>query len=352
MSGVSRRTLLTAGVAAAAAAPIAAGAGQAYAQSPVESAPGAETTPSTAVRPPALKAGDLVRVVSPASKPTESLVARGVEILESWGLRVELGDHVFDKLSYLAGTDADRLADLNAALRDPEVKAVFASRGGAGATRIVEGMDFAAVRADPKPLIGFSDITVLQLALWARCRVSTIHGPMMNWDDSRTGPESAEALRAALMTTAPVTLKRSDDQVTAPVEVPGRASGLLLGGNLSMIAAAVGSSYFPSLRGAILVIEDTGEPPYHVDRFLTQIDQNQGLRNLAGVAVGQFIGSTGNPGDWTIVDLLRDKLGNLGIPVLGGLLIGHGSGQLTVPFGTHATLDTQAGTLTAESGVR
>jgi muramoyltetrapeptide carboxypeptidase len=350
VSGLSRRTLLSAGAAAPVAAGV--GAGHAYARSPVEPAPRAETTPSPAVKPPALKAGDRVRVVSPSSRPTESLVARGVEILESWGLRVELGDHVYDKLSYLAGTDANRLADLNAALRDPGVKAVFASRGGAGATRIVEGMDFAAMRVNPKPLIGFSDITVLQLALWERCRVTTIHGPGVNWDDSRTGPESAEALRAALMTTGPVTLNRDDDQITAPVEVPGRATGVLLGGNLSMLAAAVGSSYFPSLRGAILLIEDTGEPPYHVDRFLTQIDQNQGLRNLAGVAVGQFTGSTGNPGDWTIVELLRDKLGDLGIPVLGGLLIGHGNGQLTTPLGSRATLDTQAGTLTIEPGVR
>lgn len=338
MSGLSRRTLLTAGVAVTAAA----------ATTPAEAA----IEPQRAVKPPMLKPGDRVRVVSPASKPNESLVARGVEILESWGLQVELGAHVFDKLSYLAGTDADRLADLNAALRDPGVKAVFTSRGGAGSARIVQGMDFAAVRANPKPLVGFSDITVLQLALWSRCHVTTIHAPGVQWDDARLGLESIEALRAAVMTTGPVTLKRNDDQITAPVEVPGRATGVLLGGNLSLLAATAGTPFLPDLHGAILLIEDTGEPPYHVDRFLTQLDQTQGLRTLAGVAIGQFLGSTGNPGDWTIVDLLCDKLHGLGIPVLGGLLIGHGAGQLTVPLGSRATLDTGAGTLTVEAGVR
>lgn len=335
---VSRRALLGAGAALGVA--VAASSGTASAAEAV------------VLKPPKLKPGDRVRIVSPGSTPVQAQVERGIEVLSSWGLVVEVAPHVYDKVSYLAGTDADRLSDLNAALSTPSVRAVIASRGGAGTQRIVAGVDFNAVLRDPKPVVGFSDLTILQAALWRACRLATVHGPMAAWSDARTGPESAEALRSSLMTTAPVVVRSVAAEETAAVSVPGRAVGTLLGGNLSLVQASVGTRELPSLRGAILLIEEVGEPPYHVDRMLTQLRLGGHLAGLAGVAVGQFVNCVGKVGEWTIVDLLRDRLYDLGVPVLGGLPIGHGNGQLTVPLGTPATLDATAGTLTVEAAVR
>jgi muramoyltetrapeptide carboxypeptidase len=158
--------------------------------------------------------------------------SRAVEVFTTWRLEVEVADHVFDELGhYLAGTDEDRLADLNDALGDPGVRAVFATRGGKGAYRIVEGVDFEAARRDPKPLVGFSDITILHLGIWKRSRVAGLHGPLANWDDAYCGPESAEALRRALMTTEPIVLTRNPEALTAAVRVEGKATGFLMGGN-------------------------------------------------------------------------------------------------------------------------
>ncbi|MYV39652.1 hypothetical protein GT030_12425 [Streptomyces sp. SID1328] len=135
------------------------------------------------VRSPRLRPGDRVRIVSPASPPSREGVARGVEVLKSWGLRVELGEHVFDQWGYTAGRDEDRVFDLNAVFTDSGVRAVIATRGGKGAYRIVDDLDIGALRRDPKPLVGFSDITHLHLALWARGGLASLHGPFANWSD-------------------------------------------------------------------------------------------------------------------------------------------------------------------------
>jgi muramoyltetrapeptide carboxypeptidase len=298
--------------------------------------------------------GDRVRFVSPASPPTREGIRRGTELLASWGLQVELGEHVFDEVGYLAGTDEDRLVDLNAAFRDPGVRAIFATRGGKGAYRIVPGLDFAAARRDPKPLVGFSDITHLHLALWRRCGLVGIAGPFVNWSDEYTGPVSAEALRRALMTVEPITIRQDPDEPTTAVTVAGNATGFLMGGNLTAVRGEVGAE-LPSLDGAILFVEDTkGTGLGQVDRDLTQLIRSGSLGGLRGVAVGQFPGfEESRAGSWTIIDVLRDRLGTLDVPVLGGLPFGHAFNLdlPTLPLGTAATIDTTAGTLTLRPGV-
>jgi muramoyltetrapeptide carboxypeptidase len=264
---------------------------------------------------------------------------------------VEVAPQAYERLGYLAGPDAARLADLNLALRRDDVRAVLCTRGGYGAQRIVDGLDLAAVRADPKLVVGFSDITALQLALWRGARLATVHGPGAAWLDARTGPEAAESLRCALFTDAPVTLAARPEEETAPVRVAGRADGTLLGGNLSLLASSVGTVDMPDLRGAVLLLEDVGEPPYKVDRMLVHLRRAGHLDGLAGVAIGQF---TDCADDWStsIVEVLTEHLGPLGVPVLGGLPVGHGRDQLTVPLGVPATVDADAGTLTvAPAGV-
>ncbi|HEX6970012.1 MAG TPA: LD-carboxypeptidase [Micromonosporaceae bacterium] len=304
-----------------------------------------------ALRPPALRPGDTVMLVSPSGPPRPERVARGVELLTGWGLRPVLAPNVYARKGYLAGDDARRAADLNAAFADPFVRGIICTRGGYGAQRIVDAIDMDLVRRDPKVVVGFSDITALQLALWRDARLASVHGPGAAWQDDRTPPESAQSLRAALMSTAPVVVKRVETEETAPVVVPGTATGTLLGGNLCLIVSSIGTPGMPDLTGAILLIEDVDEPPYKVDRMLTQLRRCGALNGIAGVAVGQFTGCVDR---WpvTVADVLAERLGDLGVPVLGGLPIGHGGGQLTVPVGVPATLDTAAGTLTVSPAVR
>ncbi|QSB16443.1 LD-carboxypeptidase [Natronosporangium hydrolyticum] len=301
------------------------------------------------VRGPVLRPGDTVAVVSPAGPAEPELVEVGLDLFRSWGLNPVLGAHALDRDGFLAGRDEDRAADLNAALRDPQVRAVVATRGGYGAQRIVDEIDLAAARRDPKPVVGFSDITALQLALWRGARLACVHGPGLAWRPSRTGDLSAESLRDALLTTRPVVVKQDPAAPTAPVTCGGSAAGTLLGGNLCLLTTSLGTPDFPDLAGAVLLIEDVAEPPYKVDRMLTQLRRAGALAEVAAVAVGQFVGADADPA--TTTEVLTDALGQLGVPVLGGLPIGHGDGQLTVPVGVPATLDAEAGTLTASAAV-
>ncbi|WP_305789743.1 S66 peptidase family protein [Symbioplanes lichenis] len=299
-----------------------------------------------AVRPPVLRPGDRVRIVAPAGIPDPARLARGVQILRGFGLVVELGEHVHDRYGYFAGTDEARLADLNAAFRERGVRGVFAARGGYGTQRIIDGLDLAAVRRDPKIFVGFSDLTVLIGRLWRAARLVSFYGPMMAWTDTRTGPVEIESLRSAVMTRAPVVLTRDPAERSAAVAVPGTATGPLLGGNLTMLQASLGTPDFPDLRGAILLFEDTDEAPYSYDRMLTHLRRAGVLRHVAGIAIGQFTNAPVTAGQWTAAQAVQDRVGDLGVPVLGGLRVGHGIGQLTLPLGTRARIDVAAGTLT------
>ena len=197
--------------------------------------------------PRKLAEGDLVRLVSPASFPSESHVNDYVTTLESWNLRCDVGEHALSQFGYMAGSDVDRLSDLNEAFRNPEVRAVITTAGGAGAYRLANNIYFDAVRTDPKPLIGFSDITSLHLSLLKNCSLGGIHGCLVGG----TAQVSAKKL---LMTTDSITLQRDPDAVSGAIEFPGRATGRLIGGNLQMVATSVGA-WLPSMRGAILFLE-------------------------------------------------------------------------------------------------
>ena len=302
------------------------------------------------MKPGVLRAGDTVMLVSPSGPTRPERVARGIELLTSWGLTVVTAPNVFGRFGYLAGSDEERLADLNGALADPAVRAVACTRGGYGVQRIVDGIDLAAVRADPKVVLGFSDITALQLTLWRGARLATVHGPGIAWSDERTGERSAESLRRAVMSTDPVVIEARPEEETGAIRLGATATGTLLGGNLCLLAASVGTVDMPDLRGAILLLEEILEPPYKVDRMLVQLRRSGALAGVSGVAIGQFTGCTD---DWprSIVEVLVEQLAPLGVPVLGGLPIGHGQDQLTVPLGVLATVDAQQGTLIAESAV-
>ena len=302
---------------------------------------------------PRLVAGDRVRFVSPASPPTREAVSRGAEVLSGWGLQVELGEHVFDRAGYLAGSDEDRAADLNAALRDPGVRAVFATTGGKGAYRIAPHLDVAAARADPKPFVGFSDITYLHLALLRAGVPGPVHGPFVNWSDEYYDADCAEGLRSSLMEPAPVVVRSRAADYTARLSAGGTATGVLVGGHFDSVSRSVGWA-LPSLDGAVLLLEDHhGTGLGQIDRCLAQLTHAGLLRHLRGVALGTFgeFETTTASGS-TLADVLRHWLAPLGVPVLGGLPIGHGLNPASVPLGTTATVDVAAGTLTVAAAVR
>lgn len=298
--------------------------------------------------PPRLRPGDRVRLVSPASYPEPSAIDRDLELLDRWGLVGEVGAHALDRWGYMAGRDEDRLADLNAAFRDPGVRAVIATRGGAGAYRIADGLDLAAVRADPKPLVGFSDITYLHLALLAG-GVPALHGCLV-------GSTAQATVRHLLLSTEPLEVLADPSAVTAEIAIGGTARGRLIGGNLAALATSVGVR-MPAMEGAILFLEDQRLVGLGtVDRQLTQLLQSGALAGVAGVAIGSFQGFEGYADrGWVLGDVLRDRLGSLGVPVLGGLPAGHDltdehgrPDQTALPLGAWATLNVAERVLTLD----
>jgi len=302
-------------------------------------------------RPARLRPGARVAVVSPSGPvPAERLDA-GLDILRRWGLDPVEAPHVravHPELDYLAGTDEARARDLQEAWCDPAVDAVICARGGYGAHRMVDLVDWAAMRAaGPKVFVGYSDITVLHEAFAGRVGLATLHGPMVGTDTFLKDPDTQESLRATLF--EPETV-RTLGLPGARVLVPGTARGVTFGGCVSLLAADLGTPHArSSARGGLLVIEDTTEDPYSIDRILTQLLRAGALDGIAGVACGSWDGC----GPYEQVRaVLADRLGPLGVPVVEELGFGHGPTALTIPLGVPAVLEAPVGggpaTLTVE----
>lgn len=276
-------------------------------------------------------------VVAPSGPVDPDALDAGVAWLRGIGLDVRVGKHVHDRWGYLAGDDAARAADLQDAWCDPEIAAVLCARGGYGAVRVLDHLDWSALAAAaPKPLHGSSDITALHVAFGKRLGVATSFGPMVATLLADPDPVSATAAQAALLgTPRPVTGGH-------PL-VPGRAVGPLTGGNLSLLVSLLGTPYAPPpARGHIVLLEDVGEKPYRIDRMLTQLLMSGRLDGAAGVALGSWT-DCGDPDELRAV--LSERLTGLGVPIVAGLPIGHGRPQHTVTLGADAVLDADSGTL-------
>ncbi|MBR8742072.1 LD-carboxypeptidase [Nocardiopsis sp. MG754419] len=305
----------------------------------------AKARPSTLRRPPRLRRGDRVRLVAPCSPVPDAQLDAAVEILTGWGLEVELAPHVRDRhplLPYLAGLDRDRARDLQDAWCDPDVRAVFCARGGDGAHRMLDLLDFARMRrAEPKALIGFSDITALHEAFAVELGVATVHGPVVG-TRYFVGDEVAQReLHTTLFTPERRMLLTSPG---AHALVPGRAEGVLFGGNLSLLNDGLATPHSRlATDGGVLVLEDVNEDAARVDRMLTHLLRTGWLDGVRGVAIGTWTDCPPDPG--AIADLMRDRLSSLGVPVLWGLEFGHCAAQLTLPLGVLATLDTERASL-------
>ncbi|MDQ1049791.1 LD-carboxypeptidase [Streptomyces sp. V4I2] len=298
------------------------------------------------VRPSRLAPGARVAVVAPSGPVAEDRLQAGLDILRGWDLDPVVAPHVLDvhgELGYLAGSDAERAADLQQAWCDPSVDAVLCARGGYGAQRMVDLLDWEAMRAaGPKVFVGFSDITVLHQAFATRLGLVTLHGPAAAGVDFVKNAGAQEHLKATLF--APETVRVIASAGAALV--PGRARGVTLGGCLSMLASDLGTPHArTSARGGLLFLEDVGEQAYRVDRMLTQLLRGGWLDGVTGIALGSWAGC-GPYGALRAV--LADRLGGLGVPVVEEFGFGHCEGALTIPFGMAAELDADTGTLTLD----
>lgn len=291
------------------------------------------------VWPRPLAPGDVVTVVAPSGPSNAERLAAGSDVLRSWGLEVRYAPHTLElhaRLPYLAGEDALRAADLVAAWTDPDTAAVWAARGGYGAQRMVDRVDYDALRlAGPKHLIGFSDITALHARVGRELDQVTIHGPVAAGVGQLGDAASASQVRSLVM--APP----SDGMVlcTGTSVVDGSVVGRLIGGNLALVSSDVGVEPAPSVP-SVVVLEDVGEDAYRVDRMLTQLLRSGWFASVVGVVIGDF---TDTEESDLIADVVADRLDDLGLPTLRGAAVGHGERNLALPLGARVRLDCTGG---------
>jgi muramoyltetrapeptide carboxypeptidase len=306
-------------------------------------------------RPARLKVGDTVGLISPASPIGDRFDMQLVtEAIVAMGLKPKVGPHALDRAGFFAGTDEARAADLNAMFADKDVKGVFAVRGGWGCARILPLINWDVVKANPKLLVGFSDITALHLAIAARAGFGTVHAPnagsawtKQSWDSFHAVAfEGAMPAYANPAATADRLVQK--DGRTRAIR-GGKARGRLLGGNLTLVSSAVGTPWLPEFDGAILFIEEVGEAEYRIDRMLTQLGQSGLLGKVAGVVFGQCTDCVVNDADnlskSTLSEVLEQHLKPLGVPVFQGLEFGHVDSQFSLPLGVMAEMDADAGSL-------
>ena len=309
------------------------------------------------VKPPRVRPGDRVGLVSPATAAWETEPTMiWVDALESLGFEVVLGDHYFSRHGYFAGDDAARASDINAFFRAPEIRMIFA-RGGWGSPRLLPLIDYDLVRANPKVLLGYSDATALITAVHVKTGLVTFHGP------SPLNLFSAEHFRRVVMNGEAYTLENPrliTENTLVQTEnrirtiTPGRARGRILGGNLSLLTAVTGSGYLPDWEGSILFVEDVDEAVYRVDRMMTELRLAGVLERIDGFVFGRCTDCEPDSsyGSLTMEEMIAEHIEPLGIPAFAGTMIGHIDAQFTVPIGIEVEIDADAGTIRLlEAGV-
>lgn len=306
------------------------------------------------VKPPRLRDGDLVGLVSPGGVLDDAGIQRRVANLESLGFKVRVGEHIRAAYGGYAGTPMQRAADLNRMFADRDVRAIWAARGGSGCLQLLPLLDYALARRQPRILVGFSDVTALHLALHQRAGLVSFHGPTAG---STFSDYSVARLRAVLVERASPVLHLAEEHLAKAATQPqfrprtinaGVAEGPLWGGNLSIVCAMMGTPYLAPPTGSLLFLEEVGEAPYRVDRMLTQLRHAGVLARANGAVLGVF--QRCEPPDSepsiTLAQAIDDNLGAVSHPAAYGYSFGHVPHQYTLPLGIRARLDTQARTVT------
>lgn len=302
------------------------------------------------IRPKRLKAGQTVGLIAPGSSISEEKLQKALSTIESLGLKAKYTPNILAKHGYLAGTDQQRLSDLHLMFSDKEVDAIWCIRGGYGCTRLLPKIDYKLIKKNPKILIGYSDITALIEAIHQKTGLVGFHGPVAV---SEPTDYSMEYLKKVLFEANPIiNIKNAEEHLHSTeknyaikVIQSGKAKGELIGGNLSLITAMLGTPFEPCVKNKLLFLEDIGEKPYRIDRMLTQLRQVVDLNKTAGIILGIFADCEGKQNSLSLMETLEDRLGDLKVPVIYGMSFGHIDHQFTLPVGITAALDTKDASL-------
>ncbi len=309
---------------------------------------------SALLLPQRLKEGDTIGIVSPSSAIFETEPYQiAVETFQAMGLKVKLGEFVNNRFGHLAGTDEERAKEFNDMFKDPEVEAVIALRGGSGAARILDKIDYKAIAENPKVFIGYSDITALHLAIFSKTGLVTFHGPLavsvwnkFSYSIFRDILFDAEAVVLQNPTETGDNLTKVNNRIRTIT--PGTAKGQMLGGNLSVLTGIMGSEYFPTQwQNKILYIEDVGEHIYAIDRMMSQLKLGGVLERISGFVMGKCTDC--NPGSgygsFTLEEVIDHYIKPLNIPAFSGAMFGHISDNSTIPNGIEAEINAESGTI-------
>lgn len=302
----------------------------------------------TYIKPKRLRKGEVIGIISPASSvEDETLISRGIKYIEGLGYRVEMGKNFGKKRGYIAGTDKERVEDIRQMFGDKNIRAIFCSRGGYGAFRLLDKIDYQFIRKNPKIFVGFSEITSLQMAFLTKANLVTFSGPMVASHFSNEISTFTEEYFWRILTSKgrPEKIILSDKQINSDTKID-KASGRIIGGNLAVFSAMIGSGYLPELKDNILLLEEISEPPYKIDRMLNQLRLHKVFKKLNGIILGIFIDceeTDKKKSSLTLEEVFNDYFNELKIPVIRSFPYGHSKKILTLPMGINVNLNIKKG---------
>lgn len=307
--------------------------------------------PEQIIKPERLKKGDTIGLITPSSAISRQSFDNTLKNMTELGFRVKYSPNMRVRKGFLAGTDAQRTADLHAMFADSEVSGIFCARGGYGSARLLPYLDYELIKTNAKVFIGYSDITALHFGIFKNSGLVTFHGPVgaSDFTDFTTRCFEKAVLKGkgnVEIEQAKEDREKEEDQFKLRVISEGKNEGKLVGGNLSLVSSLTGTPYDLDFAGKMVFLEEVGESPYRIDRMLTQLLLAGKLQKAAGIALGVFNDCDYKPADpdfgdtTSLWEVLSERLGNLGIPVIYGLSFGHVANNATLPMGVNAELDT------------
>ena len=313
------------------------------------------------IKPKRLQKGDTIGLITPGSYIGDDGLQKAVTNLEGLGFQVKLAKNIRAERGFTAGTDIQRLADLHSMFADKQVAGIWCARGGYGCGRLLPSIDYRLIKKNPKVLVGFSDITALLQGIYKETGLVGFHGPVGSSDFTDYTKEYLTKILMQPTDKLAIALSKENKLLAATNKIyqtatirGGRATGKLVGGNLSLLAPLAGTKYQPNIHRKLLFIEEIGESPYRIDRMLTQLRQSYPLKEAAGIILGVFKGCERKEGSRSLnlMETLTDRLGDLDIPVFYGAAIGHITNNMTLPIGVKASFEADSGLITLlEKGV-
>ena len=284
-----------------------------------------------------------VGLIAPAWIPNKDRLEKGIQYLTDHGFHIKLGKYVNNRHGYFAGTDQQRLDDLHLMYNDPEIEAIFCARGGWGGLRLLDKIDYKLIRNNPKPLIGYSDITSIQLAIWSKCQIPSLSGPLVAVEmGNDLSPFTEKHLWEQLHNNNPKYTFNFSNTSTKFI-TQGNATGILIGGCLSLISSLFGTPYCPNYEHAILFIEDIAEKSYKIDRYLAHLRQCGVFNKISGLIIGNFIdcNDDNNNHSFTTEDIFHDYFSDADFPVISDFPYGHSGIMMSMPVGVRAIIDSE-----------